>query len=306
MGSILSPSGLNFVNTVDNIQNLLTKAQSEVSSGLAVTTPSDAPDQISDILQLHANIAQNTAIQANLKLEQTKAQTADQSLQSAGTLLNQVSTLASEGLGLNGTATTRTSLAQQASSILQQLVSVANTSVEGQYLFSGDNSAAPSYQYDATTGTATRLQVSTATRHVQDGSGGTFAAGLTANQIFDSRDASDTPIAGQNVFQAVSDVISALSSNSTTSLQTALNNLSGATSYLDGQQTFYGTVENNITAALTTTSNLSVSLQTDLSNREDANQTQSILEMQQYSTSLQAALAAQAKMPRSTLFDLIS
>jgi flagellin-like hook-associated protein FlgL len=108
------------------------------------------------------------------------------------------------------------------------------------------------------------------------------------------------------VFQAVSDVITALNGNSTSNLQTAIQNLSGASSYLNQQQSSYGTVENNITAALSTTSNLSVSLQTDLSSREDADQAQSILEMQQYSTSLQAALAAQAKMPQTTLFDLIS
>jgi flagellar hook-associated protein 3 FlgL len=305
MGSILRPSGLQFVNTVDNIQSLLSKAQAEVSTGLAVTSASDAPDQISAILQLHANIAQNTAIQTNLKTEQGKALTADQSLQSASSLLNQVSSIASQGLGLGATAASRQTLAQQASSILQQLVGVANTSVDGQYVFSGDNGQAPSYQYDAATGIATRLQVNTATRQVQDGSGGSFAAGITANRIFDSRDATDLPIDGQNVFKAVSDVIAALNTNSSTALQTAVGNLSGASSYLNQQQTFYGAVENNITAALSTTSSLSLSFQKDLANREDADQAQSILEMQQYSTSLQAALAAEAKMPQTTLFDVM-
>jgi len=305
MGSILRPSGLQFVNTVDNIQTLLAKAQSEVSTGLAVTNASDAPDQISAILQLHANIAQNAAIQTNLKTEQSKASAADQALQGAGTLLNQVATLASQGLGLGTTAASRQTLAQQASAILQQLVGVANTSAEGQYVFSGDNAQAASYQYNAATGTATRLQLNTATRQVQDGSGGGFAAGITANQIFDSRDNTDTAIDGQNVFKAVSDVIAALNSNSRSALQTAVSNLSGASSYLNQQQTFYGTVENNITAALSKTASLSLSLQKDLSNREDADQAKSILEMQQYATSLQAALAAEAKMPQATLFDLL-
>jgi flagellar hook-associated protein 3 FlgL len=306
MGSVLRPSGLQFVNTVDYIQTQLAKAQAEVSSGLAVTNASDAPDQVSAILQLHANIQQNTTIQTNLKTEQSNAQSADQSLQSAGTLLNQVATLAAEGQGLNVSAATRQSLGQQASSLLQQLVSIANTNVDGQYLFSGDNDQSPSYQYDTTTGTVTRLQISAATRKAQDGNGGTFPVSLSANQIFDSRDAADNPIAGQNVFKAVSDVITALNTNSTSGLQTATSNLQGASSYLNQQQTFYGNVENNITAALSTTSNLSLSLQKDLSTRQDADQTQAILEMQQYTTSLQAALAAEAKIPQTTLFDLIS
>jgi flagellar hook-associated protein 3 FlgL len=306
VGSILRPSGLQFVNTIAYLQSQLTKAQNQVSSGLAVNSASDAPDQVSAILQLHADIQQNSSIQTSLTAEQGSTQTADQSLQSAGTLLNQISTLAAEGQGLTATAATRQTLGQQVSSILQQVVSIANTSVDGQYIFSGDNAQNPSYQYDAATGTATRLQVSTATRQVQDGNGGTFAAGPTANQIFDARDSSDNPVNGQNVFQAISDVISALNSNSTAGLQTASANLQSSSSYLNQQNALFGTVENNITAALATTSNLSLSLQTDLSNRQDANQSQAILEMQQYSTTLQAAMAAEAKMPQSTLFDLIS
>lgn len=305
MGAILGLGGSQFVNAVDSLQSSLTNVEGELSSGLAVRSASDAPDQVSEILQLHAEIAQNSQIKTNLTAAQGVAQTADSSLQTAGTVLNQVATLASEGLGASETATTRQTLANQVSTLLSQMVSISNTTVDGSYIFSGDASQSPSYNYDSTTGTVQRLQTTNATQQVQDGSGGTFAVGLTANQIFDARDSNDQPISGENVFSAISEVVSALNSNDTSALQTAVGDVQSASTYLNTQQAFYGNVEDQISAALTNVGNLATSYQTDLSNRADADESTAILEMQQYTTTLQAALAAQEKMPTQTLFDLM-
>ena len=305
MLSVLTPSNLLFVNNVDSLQQSLNKVESELSSGLAVTSASDAPDQISAILQLHANIQQNQQIQNNLTSVQSQAQTADQNLSAANNIMDQVATLASEGLGLDSTAQSRQQLAAQVTSLLQQMVSISNTSVDGSYIFSGDSDQNPSYQFDPTTNTVTRLQIATATRQVQDGSGGTFPVGLSANQIFDSRDALDNPISGQNVFDAIQSVITALNNNNTPALQTAVGVVQSATSYLSQQQSFYGNVETRISSSLTNAANLNVGYQRDLSNRQDADATSAIIEMQQYTTTLQAAIAAQAKMPTTNLFTLM-
>jgi flagellar hook-associated protein 3 FlgL len=305
MISVLTPANMLFVNNVDSLQQALNKVESELSSGLAVTSPSDAPDQISAILQLHANIQQNQQIQNNLTSVQNQAKTADQNLSTANNMMDQIATLASQGLGLGTTAQTRQQLAAQVTSMLQQMVSVANTSVDGSYIFSGDSDQNPSYQFDTTTNAVTRLQIATATRQVQDGSGGTLAVGLTANQIFDARDVNDNPVSGQNVFDAIQQVITALNNNNTGGLQTAVGLVQSATSYLSQQQTFYGNVETQVSTALTNTANLNVAYQKDLSNRQDADATSAIIELQQYTTTLQAAIAAQAKMPQTNLFSVM-
>lgn len=305
MGSVLLPGGLQFVNSVDSLQSNLAKVQEELSSGLAVRQASDAPDQVSPILQLRANIQQNQQIQNNLNAVDAQVKTADQNLQTAGSVLNQVATLAGEGLGAGTTAQTRLTLASQVDTLVQQMVSIANTAVDGNYIFSGDSSQTPLYSYNAATASAQRLQIAAATQKIQDGSGGTFAIGLSGNQIFDARDGSDNPIPGQNVFSAMEAVSTALKANDTTGLQTAVANVRLASQYLDTQQSFYGNVENQISTALSNTNNLNVSYQKDLSNRQDANEASAILQMQQYTTTLQAAMAAQARMPQTTLFDLI-
>jgi flagellar hook-associated protein 3 FlgL len=305
MNSILSSSNLTFVNNVNSLQQSIGNIESELASGFSVAVPSDAPDEVSPILQLHANIQQNQQIQNNLTLVQAGAQTADQNLSAGSTVLNQVATLAAEGQGLNSSPSSRAALAAQVGGLLQQMVSISNTNVDGSYIFGGDEAQNPSYQFNSATNTVTRLQVTGATAQAQDGSGGTFATGLSANQIFDVRDSTDTPIAGQNVFSAISAVITALNNNDSTGLTAATSNLQSSGAYLSQQQTFYGGVENKITASLTTLTSQNLSYQTELSNRQDVNETSAIVALQQYNNTLQAALEAQAKIPQTNLFNLL-
>lgn len=302
MISGLNATGLTFVNSVDALQQQLDNVQTQLSSGLAVNNVSDAPDQVSPILQLHANIAQNQQVQNNLTATQGVVQTADSSLSAAITLMDQAQTYAAEGLGSNQTAASRADLASEVAGLQQQMVSTSQTQVDGQYIFSGDADQSPSYVYDANAANGVDcLQVSSNTRQAQDTNGNKFQMGLTANQIFDARDSSGAATS-QNVFAALNNLRVALANNDTAGIQSSQGELSDASSYLNTQQGFYGNVENRISSALTDAQNASVSLQSDLSNRQDADATTDIVEMQQYMTNLQAAMASEAKMPQTSLF----
>lgn len=303
MVSILNTTSLQFLDNVNQIQYQLNRVQNELSSGLAVNVASDAPDQVSTILQLHADIQQNVKLTQNLTQVQSQVQTADTNLSSGITLLDQVMTLATGSLSTSATAASRAISADQVAGLMQQMVGLSNTAVNGQYIFSGDNSTSPSYQYNASSPTGVdRLQISAATQQVQDGSGQSFAIGLSANQMFDVRDSSDNPTS-TNVFAAMNAVRVALLSNDTSGLQTALSQVQTASTYLNSQQGFYGGLENRLTSALSDASTQNVSLQTDLSNRQDADESKAIVEMQQYTITLQAAIAAQSKMPTTSLFN---
>jgi flagellar hook-associated protein 3 FlgL len=305
MVSILNASNLLFLNNLNQTQSQLGKVQAEISSGLAVTSASDAPDQVSAILQLHSDIQQNEKLTQNLTQVQSQVNTADSNLSSAINILGQVMSLASGALSTSSTAATRAAAADQVGNMMNEMVGISNTAVDGQYIFSGDNSSSPSYRYDPSSPNGVdRLQISTSTQQAQDGSGESFSIGLSANQIFDVRDSSDNPTSG-NVFAAMKAVRTALLNNDTAGIQTALSSVQTASSYLNQQQGFYGSVENRLTSALSQASTQSVSLQTDLSNRQDADETKAITEMQQYTVTLQAAIATEARMPTTTLFNVL-
>jgi flagellar hook-associated protein 3 FlgL len=305
MLSNISGTGQQFLSSLSHIQNSVNEAQLQISSGLKVAKPSDAPDEISAILQLHANIQANLQTTANLNSVQTEVTTGDQSLSSVTSLLDQVQVLASQGVGITQTAANRANLASQVQSLTHQIVGLGQTTFEGRFIFGGTSDQSPSYQYNTTTQTIVRLDVSSSTRQAADSSGATFPVGLSANQIFDVRDASDQPANG-NVYAALTAVSNALLANDPTALQTAASSIRDASAYVNQQQTFYGQTENRITEALSQANQANLSYQQDLSNRQDADVTSAILELQENSTNLQAALAAYAKVPHTSLFSVLS
>jgi flagellar hook-associated protein 3 FlgL len=252
---------------------------------------------------LHSNIAQNQQIQNNLTATQGVVNTADSNLSSAITLLDQAQTYATQALAINQSATTRATLSSNVTTLLQQMVSISQTQMGGRYIFSGDADQSPSYQYNPNSPAGVdRLQVSSSTQQAEDANGNRFPVALTANQIFDVRDNSDQPTTG-NVFAALNSLRVALVNNDSAGIQSSQIAVQQASTYLNEQQGFYGTAENRISGALTDAQTTNVALQTDLSNRADADSTSDIVKMQQYITNLQAAIASEAKMPTQTLFD---
>ena len=301
----INPEGQQFVNAIDQIQNRLTTAQLQISSGKQVNEPSDAPDEISPILQLHAQISQNTAMQNNLGISQSTVNAAESALSNSVTLLQQASTLATEGTGVSQTADTRTTLAQSVGALLQQMVSNSQTTVNGYYVFSGDQNQTQLYQLDSTSPTGVdRLAVATNTDLVQGPGGVQIAASLTANTIFDNRNADDS-VSSNNVFAALAGLQTALQNNDVNGIDTAITNLQSASSWMNDQLAYYGNVQDQLASAVNSTQSDNVQLQTQLSGLQDADQTSAITELTQAQTQLQAALAAQARMPQTTLFDVL-
>src|ERR1700691_110099 len=102
MISSLSASDLNssdqiFLTGVSQIQQRISAANQQLTSGLKVSVASDAPDQIDNLLQFRADQAQTTQMGSNLGLEQTNAQAADGAFGSAIQLMDSAPQLAAEG-----------------------------------------------------------------------------------------------------------------------------------------------------------------------------------------------------------------
>jgi flagellar hook-associated protein 3 FlgL len=303
MISGINPEGQNFINALNLIQAQLSTAQAQIASGLAVNKPSDAPDELSPILQLHAQISQNQTLQTTLNSSLTTVNAAESALSSSVTLLQNASSIATQATGLDETATTRATLAQNVQGLLQQMVTNANTTVNGNYVFSGDQSQTQLYQLDASSPTGVdRLAIATNTDLVQGAGGVQISASLTANTIFDDRNSDDT-VAPDNVFSALNGLITALQNNDTAGISASISSLQTASTYMNQQLATYGTAQDQINSSLTSAQNDLVQLQTQLGNLQDANEASSITALTQAQTQMQEALAAQARMPTTTLFN---
>jgi len=300
MLSSLDPTAQQFLNELNRISDGMAKAQQRVTTGLKITQVSDAPAAVPLILDARASLHSTVQTLSNLGRIKNEVDTGEQALESAVQLFDKVQTLGAQGATDLQSAAGRADIAQQLDSILQQFVGLAGSSVEGRYIFSGDTDQQVPYTYTA--GQAVPLSAylgSASTRLAQHPNGTTFAVALTAQQIFDSA------APATNVFSAVQALSAALNANDSVAIQTAVDGLSTVAQYLNSQLAFYGNTQNKVADATEFGNTLQVQLHTRLSTLEDADLTQSILEMTQGQTQQQAALESRARLPRSTLFDFL-
>lgn len=301
MISSLDPASQNFLAGLNQIQQKLQTTQTELTTGLQINNVSDAPSEIADIWQLNSELDQTNQIDTNLGQVQTEVNTAESSLESAVTLVDQAATYGAEGASDTSSATARQDLANNLGAILQQLVAIANTTVEGRYIFSGDTDQTQPYTIDLTQSSpVSAYQGSASTREILGPDGTTFPVALTAQQIFDPSDAED------NVFTSITDLMQGLQANDDNQISAALADVQSANTYLNQQLAFYGTVQDRVQGEQTFGQNYTTQLQTQLAGIQDANEAEDITNMTQAQTQFQAALSSEAQLPRTTLFDFLT
>jgi flagellar hook-associated protein 3 FlgL len=300
MISSYNPQTASFLAGLQAIQVRAQKAQQQLTTGLKINNISDSPDQIPNLLQSKASIAHNDQVTLNLGRVKSETDTAESALNNAVLVLQQAQTLAAQGNTDTINAGTRANIAQQMGSLLQNLVSISATSVEGRYIFSGDQDQQAPYTIDLTqTSPISGYAGSASTRQIEAPDGTLFAVSNTAQDIFDSSDAKT------NVFQAVNNARVALLNNDSAGLNAAMAQMGTAAAYLNNQLAFYGMTQDKVASATNDAANLDTSLKTELSGIQDADMTQAITDLTQAQTQEQDALASEASLPRKTLFDYL-
>lgn len=289
-----------FLHDLTQINDRIAKAERQISSGKRVNSASDAPDEVSYLLSLRSTLSSTTQTKTNLGLVKTEVDTAEQALGHAVELLDRVVTLGSQGASGTSDADTRKTLSGEVETILGQLVNVANTEIAGRYLFAGDTDQVQPYDFDASQDDAvTPYQGSASTRQVTHPSGSRFPVAKTAQTVFEAPDPAN------DVFGSINALRNALRDNDADGIRTALANVRTAAKYLNTQQAFYGTAQNQVTEATDFSEKQIVRVKQQIADVEDADVTAAILDLNSARQNQETALAAEARRPTTTLFDYL-
>jgi flagellar hook-associated protein 3 FlgL len=214
-----------------NQENTLT---SELSSGLRVASLQDDPVAVAQSTLLGSSISQDDTFVQTASNEASRLQVTDSTL---GEVVTQVTSAISTAVsGNNGTlnASDIASVAQKLSGIRDQVLSLANTSYQGQYLFGGSQGSTPPFSLDTSTNPATvTYSGDNNVQSVESPNGQKIQVNLPGSAVFGS--------AGSGVLGALNQLISDFSGGATTatitadtsSLTTALGQLSPQRSTLD-------------------------------------------------------------------------
>jgi flagellar hook-associated protein 3 FlgL len=138
------------VSSIDSTQTQLTQMEQELSTGKAVSVPSDNPTAAASIEQLQKTLDYRTQWTTNLSQGTSQLNEVDSSLGNLGTLLTQAQSIASQNASDTVSADARSSAAAVIDSIFDQALSTANSQYDGTYLFGTD--AAQNQPYATTAG----------------------------------------------------------------------------------------------------------------------------------------------------------
>src|SRR5260370_3075192 len=158
---------------------------SELSSGLSVASLSDGPVAVAQSTLLGSSIAKDdTFVQTGYNVS-ARMQVADSTL---GEVVTQITSALSTAVGgNNGTlnANDLASVAQVLSGIRDQVLSLANTSYQGQYLFGGSQGSTPPYTLNTSTNPATAVYNGDSNvQYVETPSGQKIQVNLPGSSVF--------------------------------------------------------------------------------------------------------------------------
>jgi flagellar hook-associated protein 3 FlgL len=286
---------------LNNSLNSLTTQQdnliSELSSGLAVSSPSDNPLAASQGVALGSAISRDDAYVQSATTLEGQLQTSDSALGSAVTQITSAISLATSGLDgtLNGTDLSE--ISAKLASIRDQVVSLANTSYSGAYLFSGTAGGTQPYTVDTTTTPATATYSGdTNSEYAQTPSGQKIPTNLPGSTIFSA--------SGADVLASLNNLIADFSSGSASSSATAdMNELTAGLHNLTAQRAVVGSSLSTVQQTSTYASTNETSLEATQSSLVSADTATIATQLSATETQSQALMSVMSSVGTKSLFD---
>ncbi len=288
-------AGSNNATSIANIaaaSNRLAALQNEMSSGNAITRPSDNPDGTVQVMQLQGQLARNTQYGTNSNDANAWLSTADSAYSQSVTVLQQARTLVVQALNTGtGDASSAAAIADQISGLRNTLLSVANTTYNGRPVFGGTTASGTAYDasgnYVGDTGSVTRQVSSTSTVSVS----------AVGTNVFGS--------AGSDAFTLLQNIATTLRTNPTSLSSSTLAQLDSAMSTVSTAQSQAASSYTQVEAAQTAQTTNGTALQTQISGLKNADLASVAIALSSANVSYQAALQTTASIRQMSLLNFL-
>ena len=281
---------------INNNQQQVNVDLQQLSTGKAVNSLGDNPAAAAALVGTDAQTAQVDQFQSNISNVQGLLQVGDSTMSSAVNLMTQAISLGVEGSNGTLSASDRQAVASQMTGILQQMVGLANTTYQGNYIFAGTDTQTAPFTLDPTAADGVTYNGNTGVNSVQLSTGQSLAINVPGSQLFQN--------ASGDVFGALSQTITALQSG--TGFDAANTALENAFNAINAQRVFYGNGGAELNTVTSFLSQEKVELTTQQTNLVGADLGAVASNYSQAEVQQQALLAASGKiLGQPTLFDYL-
>lgn len=285
------------LSAIARTQQASADALQQMSSGKRVNVPSDDPAAAAALVHLSTHADQLNQYLSNVTTMNNQMQAADSALSTVVTELNQA--ISSGVQGANGTVTAinRLALAQQVQGVLDNVVSQANLSYMGAYVFSGTAGTTLPFTVDASSPSGYKYNGNANTNSVLVGEGLSVQSNRPGDEVFQH--------AGADVFGSLHDLVTALKNNDSTAIANATTAVRGALDYVTQVRVFYGNNMTQFTQQQSYLQKEKVDLQTQEESLIGADLASVATQFSQAQTAHSATLAAASRLIQNTLLDYL-
>jgi flagellar hook-associated protein 3 FlgL len=280
----------------ENQQQINTDLE-EIASGQSVNEPSDNPAAAAMLVQNADQTAQADQYLRSISSVQAELQNADSTLSSVTTVLQRALSLGTEGANGTLNSSDRQAIAVEVQGIQTQLLSLANLSYQGSFVFAGTATQTAPYVLDPTSASGVKYVGNSNVNHLTVGSDLSVQTNLPGSELFTSP--------GNDVFQAIQDLITNLQSGNTSAIGTAVTEVSNAYNYINGQRVFYGNAVNQLNSQQTYLNSETTQLAQQQNTLGGADLASVISNLESGQVSRQAALEAMANTLQTNLFNFL-
>jgi flagellar hook-associated protein 3 FlgL len=288
--------GTNLFSRLDSLTRQTSRISDELAevslmatTGLAINSPSDSPEQVERIADLTTAITDQQQYTESSDTATNLLSSVDSSLSDLAEVLGAAHQLAVQMSSETYDGIYRTSSASLADGFLDQALALVNTSISGRSLFAGT-----AYDGDAFDTTTLAYLGSTDESTIDVGDQASVTVGFDGDALGLSA-----------ALTAISDLSTALSANDVAGVQTAMTDLESAIDAVSKAQTVAGGEQAIAMDFASLSESMELELVTQLSSVQDADAIESLVRLSELQTLYETALNVTAGSNMGSLFDRI-
>jgi len=289
----------NFIANLTFSSERLYDAETKVLTNKRVNKPSDNPVDTLNSLTIRTKLSELNQYQRNIGRSKTMLQSTESATTQLAEIFQRLTTLTIQGASDNYSSSDKISIASEVNQLVEQIFSLSNNRSESIYAFAGTrNDVAPYHAERNAAGEIVNVSTTGSAGEIPClvGEKITIKVNINGEDLFEG---------GQNLFDIAIKIRDDLNANATDSLSEDLNSLNDASEKIYNTQAILGSRLNRIEAADTRAYNDIISFTEFLSDTEDIDASEAIMNYQTELLTLQATLQAGARLLHPKLIDFL-
>ncbi len=270
-----------------NISEQLNKANEIASTGKRINNLSDDPVGLTQSLSIQSSLANIEQMQRNIDYGKSWLSASESALNSVDNILSNTKALCVQMASGTTGADQRSAAAETVQNNLDEIVSLANTNVAGNYIFSGTKTDIEPFDQDGT----------------YNGDNNPFAIKISKNATVEI--GGDGQAVFGTLFNTLTDLKTALQTNDVSGIQDAMGKLDTHLDDISGKISDIGSKSDRMDIKKNIFQDLNLSNTERLSNIEDADMAEAVMNVSAAQLTYQAALASSSKVMSLSLVDYL-